>query len=106
MTENNNDERSDNVPSPGPNSHSEDGSEAVGNLELIPHVLRDRLTFANPIAVAPMVWEVQFGPYSYRDNAHTHNGRTIQGLTINFAVKTVFENLMTLVYQISPPNIL
>lgn len=58
MAEDEKDERTDNIPWPGPNSHSErthTEKRSVGGplLKVWPYVLIDRLTLANPIAEAP-----------------------------------------------------
>jgi hypothetical protein len=42
MAEDNNDERNDNVPSPGPKSHSEYMSESVGHLGVLNIALRSK----------------------------------------------------------------
>jgi len=61
MAEDDGDERKDDVPSPGPDSHPEynDQKSGYGNIEILPYVLRDRLTLANPILQAPTIWRVR-----------------------------------------------
>lgn len=93
VTEDDNNERGNNVPSPGPNSHSEDRSEAVGNLDLMNVALRSegqvdtrKSDGASSDGLEDPNWKITFGNCAY-----THHIHVIKGLAINFA-KTLLEN--------------
>ena len=62
MTEDDDGERSDNVPPHSPNSHSEITiSRSYRHVECLHHVLIDRLILANPMAEAPRTCTIGIG---------------------------------------------